>query len=526
MWIVLGEEKGRIKLVSSSKTSGLLPKGSFLTVEDNGNQHILRVAESQQTEPYSPAPMLADMDLSPLEQDQKCQNIVYAYRVADLIERKDGLIDFVRPQLTARRSTQEEIDKALALKMVGPRVFLATVQAGKNQVLVDEQGTQVKVSIPPEIFYHQILICGKTGSGKTVASKYFAQYFVEELEGFGAVLAVNVKDVDFLMMDRPSLTPNLALLNEWRTLGREAHAIDNFTVYYPANTSIEPGLGVNLDICKKITLNVQTVEPEALSGLLVGFSDIAAQHLPNIFRAWRNRRESSNDRQFTFNDFVRYFERGAEDKYSYETLTARGDEGAITIPWGTYHNILRNLEYAVEFFDNEDALNIGAQDILVRGKMSVINVAGEKGIQFGSVLLRHLLKNIVEEKRTGRSAVPILIIIDEVHQFWDTTSSKEALGELDLICRTGRSKEIGVIFSSQNPSDVPRGLSNVINTKIFFKSDRSVAKDYDISVTSEDMQNLGKGYAIVNIHGLPQIKVLKFPLAMAGVFEKGGQEAA
>jgi uncharacterized protein len=519
MWIVLGEEKGRIRLVSSSKTSGLLPKGSFLTVEDEGNLHILRVADSQQTEPYSPAPMLIDMDLSPLKQDQKCQNIVNAFRVADLTERQDGLIDFIKPQLIARRSTQEEIDKALALKTIGPRVFLATVQGGKNQILVDEQGTSIKVSIPPEVFYHQILICGKTGSGKTVASKYLAQYFVEELEG--AVLAVNVKDVDFLMMDKPSTTSNQALLKEWETLGKEAHGIDNFTVYYPANTSIESGQGVNLDTCKSITLNVQTLEPEALSGLLVGVSDIAAQHLPNLFRAWQNRRNRSNNGQFTFNDFVQYFERGVDDQYSYETLTARGDTGNITLPWGTYHNILRNLEYAVEFFDNENAQNITAEDILVRGKMSVINVAGEKGIQFGSVILRHLLKNIVDEKRTSRSKVPILLIIDEVHQFYDTTSSKEALGELDLICRTGRSKEIGVIFSSQNPSDIPRGLSNVINTKIFFKSDRSSAKDYDLSVSSEEIQNLGKGYAIANIHGLNQIKVLKFPLAMAGVFEGG-----
>jgi DNA helicase HerA-like ATPase len=134
-----------------------------------------------------------------------------------------------------------------------------------------------------------------------------------------------------------------------------------------------------------------------------------------------------------------------------------------------------------------------------------------------------LLKNIVDEKRTGRSKVPVLLIIDEVHQFYDTTSSKEALGELDLICRTGRSKEIGVIFSSQNPSDIPRGLSNVINTKIFFKSDRSSAKDYDLSVSTEEIQNLGKGYAIANIHGLNQIKVLKFPLATAGVFEAGSE---
>ena len=81
LWIVLGEDKGRIKLVSKSTTSGLLPKGAYLTVKGGESEFILRVDESAQKEPYSPSPMIIDMDLSPLKQDQKCQNIVYAYRV-------------------------------------------------------------------------------------------------------------------------------------------------------------------------------------------------------------------------------------------------------------------------------------------------------------------------------------------------------------------------------------------------------------------------------------------------------------
>jgi len=519
MWMVLGEEKGRIKLVSKSRTQGILPKGSFLTVEEDGNKYILRVDDSQQTEPYSPAPMLADMDLSPLKQDQKCQNIVYAYRVSDVTKRTDGLIDFIRPQSLARRSNQEEIDMALGSEPEGPPVFLATLYAGKNQLLHDEEGNPIKASLPTDMFYHQILICGKTGSGKTVASKYLAQYFVEELKGYGAVLAINVKDVDFLKMDKSSVTVNEAVTEEWKSLGERPHGIENVTVYYPANIRIDPGHGVNMNICRRITIDVQQLEPEALSGLLVGITDIAAQHLPNIFRMWQeDRRRNGGD--FTFRNFVQYFTRGADDKYTYRTLNSRGDQLLVTLPWSTYQSVLRSLGFAMEFFDNEDAQTIGAQDILVRRKMSIINVTGSKGILFGSVILRHLLKSIVEEKRAGKSTVPILIIIDEVHQFYDTSSSREALGELDTICRTGRSKEIGVIFSSQNPSDMPRGLSGVINTKIFFKSDRSLARDYGISVSSEEMRSLRKGYAVANIHGLPHLRVLKFPMALAGVFEK------
>ena len=518
MWIVVGEEKGKIKLVSSKEVNAILPKGAFLTIEDEERKHVLMVTDSQQFEPYSPSPMLADMNLSPLKQDQKCQNIIHGIRIGDIPERTDGFIDFIRPQSLARRSSQEEIDSVLGLKNTGPALFLATVHGGKNQILRDEKGNPIKVCFPTEAFYHQILICGKTGSGKTVASKYLAQYFVEEMENFGAVLAVNVKDVDFLRMDKPSVTNNPDVLNEWKFLGKNASGIKNFVVYYPANSIIPSGNNVNRDICRKITLDVMRLDPEALSGLLLGISDTAAQHLPGIFRKWQEDNRNAK-RRITFNDFVQYFARGEQDKYTYETMNSRRDILQVTLPWGTYQNILRNLEYAIEFFDNEDAEIIDAKDILVRGKMSVINVAGEKGAKFGAVILRHLLKDIVEEKRMGLSKVPILILIDEIHQFYDTNSSKEALGELDTICRTGRSQEIGVIFSSQNPSDIPSGLANVINTKIFFKSDSSAAKLHDISVSSEEILTLRKGYAIANIHGIPQVRVMKFPLAFAGVFE-------
>jgi len=59
---------------------------------------------------------------------------------------------------------------------------------------------------------------------------------------------------------------------------------------------------------------------------------------------------------------------------------------------GTFDNINRNLDRASEFFDNPEAISLKEDDILVGEKMSVINVAGDRGIEFGSILLRDLLK--------------------------------------------------------------------------------------------------------------------------------------
>ena len=84
---------------------------------------------------------------------------------------------------------------------------------------------------------------------------------------------------------------------------------------------------------------------------------------------------------------MQHFDSGINDNYVYDTLNSRGQELTVTLPWGTYQNILRSLVSAMDFFDNAQAQTINPKDILVRGKMSVINVADDKGIKFGSVIL-------------------------------------------------------------------------------------------------------------------------------------------
>ncbi len=512
-WIVIGEDKGRLLLVSKKEEDGLLPKGAYLTIEKQRTKFILRVDESHQKEPYAPSPMIVDMDLSGLLQDQKCQNIIYAYRVKDVTNRSDGKIDYIAPQSIARRSSQEEIGLALGMDDKGPKVFLATVHANNNQLLIDDNGKYITASLPIDMFFHQMLICGKTGSGKTVATKYLAQYFAEKYEG--AVLAINVKDIDFLRMNRESKPKNNQIAKEWEALGEKPRGMKNFVVYYPATTNISSYQGIDPDFFEKITLSVHSITPEALTGLLQGISDAAAQNLPDIFRYWQlNLKRNEN----VFRDFVNYFIQQGEDGRHFLSLNSRGDQLDIPIHPATFSNLHRALVAATKFFDNNDARVLDETDILVKGKMSVINV-GNKGMEFGSIMLRHLLHKIVENNSLKEDKTPILIIIDEVHNFYNSNAAQDALGDLDTICRQGRSQKIGVIFSSQNPNDIPSGLGSVINTKIFFKTDFISSKAYISGISSEEFEGLQKGFAVGNIHELSQLKVLKFPLSLSGVFE-------
>ena len=521
-WIVLGENKGKINLVSKSDVPALLPKGSFLTIEsdsDHDNKFILRVDNSQQNEPYQPSPMLADMDLELLDPDRSCQNAVAAFRIDETNPRDDGLVDYIKPQSKARRSTQDEVEEAVG-ENDGPPLFLSSVYSGENRLLRDNQNNFLTARMPEEAYYHQMMICGKTGSGKTVASKYLAQYFVEEMEG--AVLALNVKDDDFLKMDQPSHIENSGIKEEWGLLGENERGIKGFRVYRPANTEIRSN-DVNQDKVEEITLDVAEIEPESLTGLLKNVTDVAAMQLPDIFRYWKEEEfEDIKESDATFSDFIDYFRQAEDDDRNFDAVNAQGHNRNVKMHHGTYQSVLRSLGHASSFFDNEEASSLDAEDILQEGKFSVINVTGSKGTQFGSIMLRDLLDDIVDAKVSDNEEEfpPILIIIDEVHQFYDKDSSEKALEDLSRICRKGRSQKMGVIFSSQNPADIPNGLSSVINSKIFFRTDAKEARSLGVDLRKEELQNLDKGYSAATIHGISEVNLFKFPLAYAGVFER------
>jgi len=44
----------------------------------------------------------------------------------------------------------------------------------------------------------------------------------------GAVLAVNVKDIDLLTMDKATISTNTQVNKEWESLGEKPHGIDEF----------------------------------------------------------------------------------------------------------------------------------------------------------------------------------------------------------------------------------------------------------------------------------------------------------
>ncbi|WP_061951665.1 hypothetical protein [Acidiplasma cupricumulans] len=166
MLITLGEEGGKIKLISKeSDNDGILPYGSYITVEDEDKKFILRVEESAQINSFSVSPMLADMDIKPLLQDQKVRNIVLAVRIKEIPQREDGLSSYIKPMLFARRSNQEEIDYIMNNNK-GIPVFLSAMYAYDSQIIKDENKNPILVNIPEKFFFIKLLLLGQQDLAK------------------------------------------------------------------------------------------------------------------------------------------------------------------------------------------------------------------------------------------------------------------------------------------------------------------------------------------------------------------------
>lgn len=517
-WIVLDEVDGKIRLVSKSEKNnenGLIHNGAYLTIEKGRDKKfILRVDSSIQLSLYSPSPLIVDMELPPLIPDSGSKNLVYATRIMEIPDRKDGRSSFIEPQTIARLSTQDEIDLALG-NMDGFPVFMASAFGRNNQILIDNDGKLVVAKVPVDVFFHQILITGRTGSGKTVAMKYMAQYFTKtKLKDYenqpGAVLAVNVKEEDLLKMDKPSSTNSDEALMEWKTLGLTPEGVRSYRIYYPGHSIPNYSNKVDRKKCVKITLKTENLNPESLSGLIQNLSVQGSEHLPAIFRYWQKKKFKKGD---TLGTFLTYFSSGSANK-TFSAMNINEEIYDITLHPGTFSNLQRSLARNTQYFDVEDAIELNPEEILEPGKMSVIDVSNKEGITFGAVLLRDILEKIYDSKSNNGSKVPVLIIIDEVHEFYGDTRSKEALQTLDTITRKGRSLGIGVVFSSQNPEDMPKGINTVVNTKIHFRSD---SKNLAMKLTEVDVESLKEGFAVTQIYGMSPLRFIKFPLSPGGV---------
>ena len=535
-YTILRQNSGLIEAIShTTESNGMLPKGTYLTVKTSGENEptrksILKVVESHQHEVYTPSPLIADFELASTAEtivsaDNLCKNFIKALRVYDIGERSDGKIDFIVPRSNAKTSSIDEIKVALQVQnFKGPKILAATIFGNRNQLL-RASNSPVAIPFPEDFYWYQSQVTGATGSGKTVALKYLATEFAKtefEVAGKkvkGCVVMINVKDQDFLRMDRPSNGKISGQIeSEWDALNLSPRGHSSFQVWCNGyNDDVKRKLvinGVTEDLIQPKTLRAMDINPDSLLGLVQDLTAQQRMSLPDIFRSWQDYCQSRKHKA-TMSDFIAYFkERGDEFEGEYETLNVAGDRSSVKLNGVTRASIHRKLFSVTKFFDSPTAHPVRADETLKAGKITAIDLVDS--IEFGAVLLNQVLSGVLTSKNDNIDSPPILFLIDEVHKLYGHNSSKDSLQILDNICRVGRSKKIGIIFASQEPSDIPSGLENVTNSKFYFKSPSHPTGAKDLATKSE-VANLKPGYCVARVHNVPGLTTMKFPLSPAGV---------
>jgi ABC-type cobalamin/Fe3+-siderophores transport system ATPase subunit len=166
-----------------------------------------------------------------------------------------------------------------------------------------------------------------------------------------------------------------------------------------------------------------------------------------------------------------------------------------------HRSTLDNIERALNFIASSDCVdvyiegsNVGIPEprLLSESLPSPIvldlEYAVSQGVHFlmANLIAYEVLRSLHEWKRVGGpSTKPAIVVLDEAHRFFPSegTSAEEVELLADFIARVarlGRSRGLGIVFSTHSPKDVHRIVIQLSNTKVVFRSEREYLEMLDI----------------------------------------------
>ncbi len=186
----------------------------------------------------------------------------------------------------------------------------------------------------------------------------------------------------------------------------------------------------------------------------------------------------------------------------YKVFQERSDEimRTLKIHRGTMENIERALNFIasseevdvmVNFNNSRVPLGIPKANELARNYSGPIildlDYASQRGAHFLilNMIAYEFLRELYAWKKSGNASKPVIVVLDEAHRFFPSegTSSEEVELLADFISRVarlGRSRGLGLIFSTHSPKDVHKIVIQLANTKVVFRSEREYLEFLDV----------------------------------------------
>ncbi|MFB1483690.1 ATP-binding protein [Corallococcus sp. RDP092CA] len=183
--------------------------------------------------------------------------------------------------------------------------------------------------------------------------------------------------------------------------------------------------------------------------------------------------------------------------------------------WRTLGNKLQLLK-RLKVFDVENTDGVDYDSMLQAGRVSVIDLSNTDSPQLNNLVIADILRGLQEhqEQRYQEAAkrnapvTPVLIIIEEAHEFLSTSRISQMpvlFEQVARIAKRGRKRWLGLVFVTQLPQHLPPEVLALLNNFIIHKiTDGAVINQLKKSVGSIDeslwnrVSRLAPGQALVS----------------------------
>jgi len=349
------------------------------------------------------------------------------------------------------------------------------------------------VNIPLRTMNRHGLIAGATGTGKTKTLQVISEQLSE-------------KGVPVLLMDVKGDLSGIAMPGEAKTFILERHSKLSLP-YAPKGYPVEL-LSLSKQDGVRLRATVSEFGPVLLSRIL-DLNDTQAGVLAVIFKYCDNNNLGLLDLKDLKKAIQYLTEEGkAEVERDYGRIST-ATTGIII------RKILELEQQGGEQFFGElsfDITDLMRRDKYGNGYISILRLTDiqDKPKLFSTFMLSLLAEVYNQMPEKGDVEKPELVIfIDEAHLIFNQ-ASKALLEQIENIVKLIRSKGVGIVFVTQNPTDVPSGVLSQLGLKVqhalraFTAVDRKAikltAENYPLSEyynTDETITSLGIGEALV-----------------------------
>ncbi len=355
-------------------------------------------------------------------------------------------------------------------------------------LLDDECIGQVKVNIPLKMLNRHGLICGATGTGKTSTLQTLSE-------------GLSSQGIPVLLMDIKGDLSGIAEPGEKSKKTEERQK--KIGIAFKAKGYPVEFLSMSDEKGVRMRATISEFGPILLSKVL-GLNDTQGGVIAIIFKYCDDNKLPLLD----LKDLKKVMQ------YIADEGKAEIDEQYGKISGSTMGIILRKIveleQQGADSFFGEKSFEV--DDLLRKGTISILRLTDiqDKPKLFSSFMLSLLGQIYSTFPEEGDLDQPKLVIfIDEAHLIFDEASAA-LLDQIESIIKLIRSKGVGIIFCTQDPTDIPAKILGQLGLKIqhalraFTAKDRKAikqaAENYPSSKyydTDELLTSLGIGEALI-----------------------------